>query len=37
MSSYLTLPRLCIGYVDETVHHLAHLLDLGSRAVDWVA
>lgn len=34
---YLTSPRLCIGYIDETIHHLAHLLDLRSRAIDWVA
>lgn len=37
MSSYVTSPRLCIGYIDETIHHLAHLPDLRSRAVDWGA
>lgn len=37
MSSHPTSPRLCIGYIDETIHHLAHLLDLRSRAVDWIA
>lgn len=31
---HLTPSRLCIGYVDETIHHLAHLLDLRGRAVD---
>lgn len=37
MSSYITSPGLCIGYIDETIHHLAHLLDLRGRAVDWIA
>jgi len=32
-----TSHRLCIGYIDETIHHLAHLLNLRSRAVHWVA
>lgn len=36
IASHLTYPTLCVGYIDETVHHLAHLLDLRSRAVDWV-
>lgn len=35
--SNLTSPRLGIGYIDKTIHHLAHLLDLRSRAVDWAA
>lgn len=36
-SSHRTSPRLCIGYIDKTIYHLAHLLDLRSWAVDWAA
>lgn len=36
-SSHRTSPRLCVGYIDKTIHHLAHLLDLRSRAVHWAA
>lgn len=37
MSTYLTSTMLCVGYIDETIHHLAHLLDLRSGAVNWIA
>lgn len=34
---YLTSPRFCVGDVYKAIHHLAHLLHLRSRAVDWAA
>lgn len=34
---HLTSPILCIGNVDKTIHHLAHLLHLWGRGVDWAA
>lgn len=35
--NYLTSPRLCVSYIDETIHHLAYFLDLRSGVIDWVA
>lgn len=32
---YLTSARLGVGHINKAVHHLAHLLDLRSRAVNW--
>lgn len=37
MPHHFTSLTLCIGYIDETIHDLAHLLDLRSRAEDWAA
>lgn len=31
---YLTSPRLGVGHINKPVHHLAHLLDLRSGAVN---
>lgn len=33
---YFTSLKLCIGNIDEPIHHLAHLLNLRSRNAHWV-